>query len=148
MVIMMSGRSVNRENEDWFVSQVDRGRLQVFRDGRVKNVSTGRFIGAIGSGRYPKISLKDIEGKKIRHIQSHRLIYRVFKGPIPDGAEIDHENDDTSDCSADNLFALTPSQNVNKAIRTGRIPATALFHSDERSKALGRKGGMAARKNQ
>lgn len=114
----MTVRLVNKESEDWFVSKVLDGTLSVSEDGLVFNNKTKRLIGATGSGRYPKISMmygRTDSGKKIiRHIQIHRLVWRVYRGEIPFGIEINHIDEDRENCSVHNLELTTPKENSNK----------------------------------
>ena len=49
----------------------------------------------------------------------HILVYAAFKGPIPDGLEVNHDDGDKANCKLSNLEAMTPSQNVRHAHRTG-----------------------------
>jgi len=115
----MSGKRVNRANDAWFLSQVKCGRLKVFKTGKVKNTATNRYIGAVGSGGYPKISLKDLSANKIRHMQIHRLVYLVFVGDITQGHEIHHKDNDKTNCKVSNLEQVTGSYNTRKAIADG-----------------------------
>jgi hypothetical protein len=88
--------------------------LALYEDGKVYNTKTKRYIGAVGSGRYKKISCKDLSTGKIRHIQVHRLMWLHFKGPIPDEYEVDHKDGNSLHCALANFQLLTPSANVKK----------------------------------
>ena len=43
-----------------------------------------------------------------------RAIWEAFKGPIPDGMEVDHKNNDNLDNRLSNLQLLTKSENTKK----------------------------------
>tara|TARA_R110000737_G_scaffold51885_5_gene73360 strand:- start:998 stop:1369 length:372 start_codon:yes stop_codon:yes gene_type:complete len=47
---------------------------------------------------------------------SHRFIYEFFKGPIPDRCDIDHIDGNRTNNRISNLQALTPKENVQKAL--------------------------------
>lgn len=42
----------------------------------------------------------------------HRMVWEVFHGAIPKGMQIDHKNNNRSDCSLLNLRLATPRQNA------------------------------------
>ena len=62
------------------------------------------------------------DGKKSKRawIRAHKLIYQTFIGEIPDGVEIDHDDDDRHNNSVANLQLLTHSENILKAHRRKR----------------------------
>lgn len=51
----------------------------------------------------------------------HRLVYEAFNGEIPEGYEINHINEDKTDCSLDNMNLLTHGQNMNWGTRNKRV---------------------------
>jgi hypothetical protein len=57
-----------------------------------------------------------VNGIRIR-VSAHRVVYRYFKGDIPAGCVIDHENEVRDDNSPGNLFARTQKENVNRTFR-------------------------------
>lgn len=57
-----------------------------------------------------KVSYKS----KTLHIYLHRLVWLAYKGDIPEGYEIDHKDDDKSNCDLLNLQLLTRKQNMDK----------------------------------
>jgi hypothetical protein len=68
---------------------------KLFRDGKEAGWSEG----------YRRV---EIEGKAIR---SHRIIYEMHHGPIPEGMVIDHINCDKMDNRVENLRAVTRRAN-------------------------------------
>ena len=42
------------------------------------------------------------------HFLEHRLIYEAYHGPIPEGFQVHHRNENTKDNDPDNLEALSP----------------------------------------
>ena len=51
----------------------------------------------------------------------HRLVWETFNGTIPDGHEINHINEDKTDCSLVNLNLLTHKANSDWGTRNKRI---------------------------
>lgn len=115
----MTGKRINIENDLWFLDKVNKGILIVDLNGTIYNSITNRFIGAVGSGKYFKISMKDMVSKKIRNMQVHRLVWLANKGPIPIGFEVDHIDDNKLNNNFDNLQLLSNLNNTRKAILTG-----------------------------
>lgn len=109
---------LNLENDRWFVKQVKLGKLVVTKSGKVFNTKTKKFIGALGSGQYPKISMAD-ENKKIRHMQIHRLVWLVFKGKIKQGFQVNHKDGVKTNPKLSNLEVVLPSRNATHAIEIG-----------------------------
>ena len=107
------------DNDKFFVNLVHHGYLSVTVDGRVFNNKTNRSIGALGSGKYYKISVKDPESKKIRHMQVHRLVYAIHKNDIPSDMQINHKDGNKHNNHIDNLEVVTHGENVRHAISTG-----------------------------
>lgn len=71
------------------------------------------------SGGYLIVGLyKDEKRKKYR---IHRLVWEAFNGPIPKGMQINHLNEDKTDCSLTNLSLVTPKENINYGTRNGRV---------------------------
>jgi len=52
-------------------------------------------------------------------IRLHRLLYRVFKGPIPKGLHVLHRDDNKLNYRLDNLYAGTDEDNYRDACRNG-----------------------------
>ena len=60
------------------------------------------------------------EGKR-RFFLVHRIVWEAFKGPIPEGMEINHLNECTWDNRLENLSLATPKENSNWGTRNRRI---------------------------
>ena len=50
-----------------------------------------------------------------------RLVYEAFKGPIPEGMQVNHINEVKTDNRLGNLNLMTPKENVNWGTRNKRI---------------------------
>ncbi|HEY8684216.1 MAG TPA: HNH endonuclease [Chloroflexota bacterium] len=56
---------------------------------------------------------------------AHRLVWRHFNGPIPDGLTINHRNGVKNDNRPENLEIVTPSENAKHAVRVLKVGRTA-----------------------
>jgi hypothetical protein len=110
----------NIDIEDFFVSQVLSGRLIVTVDGRIMNAKTGNEIRALRKDGYIQISLKDLEAGKIRTMQAHRLVYRIFHGKIGSEYIINHKDFNKVNNNPDNLEKVTHKENNDHAAKNGR----------------------------
>ena len=54
-----------------------------------------------------------------RHVKIHRLVYTTWIGPIPDGMQINHRDDDKEHNHYTNLYAGSQKQNIQDCIRNG-----------------------------
>lgn len=52
------------------------------------------------------------DGKR-KYLRVHRLVWEVFNGPIPPGMQVNHINEDKTDCRLENLNLLSPKANTN-----------------------------------
>ena len=90
------------------------GRIRSLKFGKVRILKPGKDING-----YLKVTLCK-EGKQ-KQFFVHRLVWETFNGPIPEGYEINHINEDKTDCSLDNLNLLTHCQNCSWGTRSQRI---------------------------
>lgn len=59
------------------------------------------------------------DGKQ-KNFLVHRLVWEAFNGEIPEGMQVNHINEDKTDCSLGNLNLLTHGQNCNWGTRNKR----------------------------
>lgn len=126
-------------DNDWFFTKLVKERyLTISKDGIVKNNVTGRFIGAIGSGQYRKISVRDTSIRKNRHMQIHRLVYLIYVGPIDPDKEINHIDANKLNNHISNLESVTSKENSVHAKNLGLLytpkgenNGNAIFSDDE-----------------
>lgn len=107
------------EKERFFLTLVASGEWTVTKSGKVKNNRTGRYLGSPDSWGYPQVHKKDLATGKVRTIKVHKLVWLVFKGPVPKGYEINHEDGNKQNARLSNFNLKTPSGNVRHAIETG-----------------------------
>ena len=110
-------RRHNEDNDRRFVARVRNGIITVTKNGIVTNNKTGRLIGAVGSGRYPKISL--VINGNICHMQIHRLVWLVYRGPIPQGFIVNHVDLNKQNPKLGNLELTTDKGNAEHAAKHG-----------------------------
>lgn len=83
--------------------------------GQIRN-SKGKTLGSIGSDGYVHLITKK-SGKYV-NVRVHKIIWKAFKGDVPDGYEIDHINGNKSDNRINNLQLLNHKDNTIKSLKT------------------------------
>lgn len=102
------------------------GYYEASLGGMVRNIMPrkGSIPGKVLKGRPTRDGyLKVVLQKKGATKQStfvHRLIYQVFKGPIPDGFEVDHLDSCKTNNRASNLEAVPKLVNMQRSFAKGR----------------------------
>lgn len=93
-------------------------RYEVSRDGRVRNVVTGKILKTVVTRRgYGRVGLHSDQGPT--HTLVHRLVYEAWVGPIPDGTEINHIDGNKLNNISSNLEAVTRAANMVHAKLNG-----------------------------
>lgn len=89
--------------------------------------SLGNFIGKRGKlntikrpAGYLHVALSDRKNKKLFY--AHRLVCAAFIGPIPDGMQVNHINNDRADNRLSNLEYVTAKQNCQHRKVHGTFP--------------------------
>lgn len=82
---------------------------------------------------YKRVGLFD--GKKVKYFYVHRLVYVAFIGPIPDGMQLNHLNENGFDNRPENLSLVSPSENINYGTRNQRV-SDKLTNGTKRSKPI------------
>lgn len=81
------------------------GQVRLMKPGKDRNGYLYICLMENGKGRWHKV---------------HRLVYEAFKGPIPEGFEINHLNEIKDDNRIENLEAVSHKDNINYGTCSGR----------------------------
>ena len=89
------------------------GRIRSFKRNKVRVLKPCRSV----NGYYwVQLCLNNVS--KVSSV--HRLVWLVFNGPIPEGLQINHKDENKANNALLNLELVTPSQNMNYGTRTKR----------------------------
>ena len=91
----------------------------MFNIGMAYNLKTEKFLGDTKE-RYIRIAMTNDKGER-NWFYLHRLIYELFKGPIPQGYEINHIDQNPHNNHIDNLELMTIQQNRAYGTRAEKI---------------------------
>lgn len=117
----MSMENLNYENEIWKDIKGFEGLYKISNLGRVKSLER---IDAIGHRVKEKILKLQItyddyyrvalcKNSKVKKYSAHRLVWIAFNGPIPEGLQVNHINEITTDNRLSNLNLMTCKENCN-----------------------------------
>ena len=112
------------EKEVWKDIPGYEGLYQVSNTGKVKSMNYGRsgvpgIMTPRDNGGYKCVKIYNVD-KKYKYHYVHRLVWEVFVGPIPEGLQINHKDENKSNNSLENLEIVTPKQNTNYGTRNIR----------------------------
>ena len=85
--------------------------LNYHREHRLKIMGT--FLSKAG---YVRVCLC-LNGEKKKHLV-HRLVWEAFNGPIPEGMQVNHINENKADNCLSNLNLMNPTENLNYGKRS------------------------------
>lgn len=111
-------------------------KYEVYEDGKIWSYSHKKWLKpATEKNGYKQVTLYDNEGKR-KTYYLHRVVYEAVSGePIPDDLEVNHRNEDKTDCSFENLNLLTHKDNINCATGIERSAKSRI--NGVRSKVVG-----------
>lgn len=61
---------------------------------------------------------------KVKYFRVHRLVWTAFNGPIPPGMQVNHINEEKTDCRLTNLNLMTCKENINWGTHNKRMAKT------------------------
>jgi hypothetical protein len=109
------GADIN-EREAILLEAVTSGYLELDAAGRFWRQKPGGRVRAEVRGRgYLQIRRK-IRGREY-WAMAHRIVYRYFRGPIPDGLTINHKDGQKTNNAPENLETATCKEQIQHAIR-------------------------------
>ena len=105
--------------ERWIAVPGYEGRYEVSSEGRVRSIPNKRLrsLAKKNKGGYREVSLWN--GTKLTTFKLHRLVYIAFNGPVPEGLEVCHKNDDKENNCVENLVADTRFRNMRDRVING-----------------------------
>ena len=80
-------------------------------EGKIWSYKLNRFVGTTNHKGYWQCVLTNDYGVQ-KYWQTHRLIWTVVNGTIPEGIQINHIDEDKNNNSINNLNTVTPLENV------------------------------------
>ncbi len=111
----------NSSSEEWRPVPGFEGMYEVSNLGRVKSFKNPKLPGLIMKpgvtnhrNGYRSVHLELKNGSASRQFRLNRLVWTVFRGPIPDGLHVDHIDNDSTNNKLDNLQLLTLAENNRK----------------------------------
>lgn len=115
----------------------DFNKYEVYEDGRIWSYSRKKFLKPeTTKDGYQRVALSNNEGIK-KWYYLHRIVYEAVTGePILDGMQVNHLNEDKTDCRFENLNLLSPKENINFGTCIERR-AKANTNNQKISKAVG-----------
>lgn len=104
--------------------------------GQIWSYISNRFIGSKNEWGYSTTTLTDDNGKH-HHWRINRLIWTVVNGKIPDGMEINHNDENKDNNTISNLSLMTRTENMNWGTINNRIKESSLNHPQKSKPILG-----------
>ena len=107
-------------------------RYAASKNGDILSLKNKKKLKMLNNGiGYLFFKICDKKFEKPKKYYQHRFVYEVFRGPIPQCFEIDHQNNIKSDNRLKNLQLLTHKQNVEKS-KNKAIISTCIETGKER----------------
>lgn len=111
------------EADKYFLKLIKKGRLKVYKSGKVQNLLTGNFIGVkplAKAGGYHRVSWS-MDGPK-QSIYLHRLVWIAFRGLIAVGIQVNHKDGNRSNNRLSNLNLKTNAGNTKDGYKRNGNP--------------------------
>jgi hypothetical protein len=115
-----AGRTLIRadiaERESAIYGTVTSGELSIDDSGRIWKLNASGPVRAENHGRGYLQIRRRVNGRLL-WAMAHRIVYRHFNGPIPDGLTINHKDGVKTNNAPSNLETATPKEQIWHAIR-------------------------------
>lgn len=108
-------------------------------EGLVYSLKNNKFIGSKNHNGYWNCTLSTNTGERW-NTKIHRVVWTGVNGPIPQGLDVNHIDENKNNNSIDNLNLLTRKENNNwgsRNERAGKAISKANTNNPKRSKAVG-----------
>ena len=102
-----------KEKEIWKPVLGFEGKYEVSNLGNVKSLIRNRLLKPASNRASNRGYLFVGLGKDHKLKYVHRLVWEAFNGPIPEGLQINHLDENKHNNSLSNLSLVTPSENIN-----------------------------------
>lgn len=112
------------EKEIWKDIPGYEGRYQASNTGKIKSMNYNHtgvpgILTPQDNRGYKCVTICKADKKHKFHLV-HRLVWKTFVGPIPEGMQINHKDENKYNNSLENLEIVTPKQNANYGSRNIR----------------------------
>ena len=114
----------NNIQETWKDIPGYEGLYKVSNTGKVKSMNyrhsdVPRILATVDNGYGYYIVILYLNSVR-KSASVHRLVWTAFNGPIPEGLQINHLNENKADNRLENLSLCTPKENTNYGTRNKR----------------------------
>ena len=122
---------MKKMSENWRDIKDYEGLYQVSDQGRVRSLGNGKThktsrilkpTTAGSSRKYLRVTL--YKNGVSRSYSVYRLEWEAFNGPIPEGMQINHKDENPFNCNLDNLMVCTQKENNTWGTRLDRVSDT------------------------
>lgn len=111
--------------EEW--KDINGYHYQVSNTGRVRNTKNGKILAQTPVVRgHLHVALYKDGSRKYHYV--HLLEWEAFNGPIPDGMQVNHIDENPANNNLSNLNLMTPKENSNWGTRNERGAKKRINH--------------------
>lgn len=105
--------------ENWKDIEGFEGLYKISDWGRVWSYIKNRMLKT--SKGYPYVQITLTKNRTHYYFLLNRLVWETFVGKIPDGFQINHNDENKNNNALSNLSLMTPSQNINYGTRNQKV---------------------------
>lgn len=123
--------------EEWRSIPGFEGHYEASNLGRIRSLKTynrSQPVGVMrlhisGTSRYPRVTLSLDNRRHDRTV--HSLVALAWLGPVPDGLQVRHLDDDPLNATIENLVYGTPRENIFDTVRSRRHKEVRKTHCSQ-----------------